>query len=142
DALKQDATYAVRSLLRRPAFTVTAILVLAIGVGANAAVLSVVDHIFLRPPAVVRAPDQLKRIVIAAQHGDASTNFQVRFSLPEARIIDSTISTAFPSTIFYRHKVPIASSGGLRRDVMSAWVTPTYFSVLGVPLYAGTDFGP
>src|SRR5262249_4014087 len=46
DALKQDASYALRSLIHRPAFTLTAIVVLALGVGANAAVFSVVDHIF------------------------------------------------------------------------------------------------
>ena len=76
DALMQDTAYAARSLLRRPAFTVTAILVLALGVGANAAVLSVVDHIFLRPPAVVRAPDRLKRVFVERQRADNSTYFR------------------------------------------------------------------
>ena len=144
DALRQDTAYAARALLRRPAFSVTAILVLALGVGANAAVMSVVDHIFLRPPAVVRAPDRLKRVFVERQREDNSTYFQVRFSLPEARIIDSTISSggAFPSTIFFRRQMPFASTGSTKRSVMSAWVTPSYFSVLGVHLYAGTDFAP
>jgi len=143
DALTQDTAYAVRALLRRPAFTITAILVLALGVGANAAVLSVVDHIFLRPPAVVHAPDRLKRVFVERQRDDSSTYFQVRFSLPEARIIDSTVSRggAFPSTIFFRRQLPFGSSASVKRSVMSAWVTSSYFSVLGVRLYAGTDFG-
>ncbi len=142
DALRQDAVYAVRALLRRPAFSVTAILVLALGVGANAAVFSVVDHIFLRPPAVVRAPDRLKRVFVERQRTDGSNYFQVRFSFPEARIIDSTIRDAFPSAIFYRRQAPLALSTGATRPVMSAWITTAYFSILGVKLFAGTEFGP
>lgn len=52
DVVRQDLRYPVRGLLHRPAFAASAILVLAIGVGANASVLSGVDHLFLRQPAV------------------------------------------------------------------------------------------
>src|SRR6187549_1891712 len=44
-----DLTLAVRNLLRRPAYTVTAVLLLALGAGANAAVFSVVRGVLLRP---------------------------------------------------------------------------------------------
>jgi len=142
DAIRQDTGYALRGFVRRPAFAVTAILVLALGVGANAAVLSVVDHIFLRPPAVVRAPDALRRVFVERQRQNGSTYFQVRFSFPEARIIDSTITQAFPSTIFYRQRVSLALDAEAARPVMSAWVSPSWFSVLGVRLFAGTDFAP
>ena len=44
-----DLTLAIRHLLRRPAYTVTAVLLLALGAGANAAVFSVVRGVLLRP---------------------------------------------------------------------------------------------
>lgn len=141
DALRQDVGYAVRGFLHRPVFAVTAVLVLALGVGANAAVLSVVDHIFLRPPAGVTAPNALKRVFVERQRENGETYFQVRFSFPEARIIDSTITGTFPSTIFFRRRASIDPQVDAPHMGMAAWVSPSWFSVLGIRLHAGTDFG-
>lgn len=49
DVLRQDLGYAVRSLRRTPGFALTAVLVVALGVGANTAVFSLADFIFVRP---------------------------------------------------------------------------------------------
>jgi hypothetical protein len=49
DILGQDLRYAVRSLRRTPGFTVTAILVSALGIGATTAAFSVADHVLVRP---------------------------------------------------------------------------------------------
>ena len=141
DVLRQDVRQALRGLVRRPAFAATTILVLAIGVGANAAAFAVVDHLFLRPPAVVHEPAELKRIFVTRRRDNGTEYFQVRFSLPEARLIDSMVSRRFPSTMFFRRDLPVQIGDGASHSLSTAWVSPTYFSVIGVPLLAGSDFG-
>jgi predicted permease len=49
DILRQDLTYSVRSLVRAPSFAITAILVTALGIGANTAAFSVADFVLIRP---------------------------------------------------------------------------------------------
>ncbi len=141
EGLAQDFAYAVRALSRRPVFTISAVVALALGVGANAAVMSVVDHIFLRSPAGVREPNGIKRIFVERERKNGSTYFQVRFSFPEARIIDSTLRAGYASAIFYRRQVPFEPHSNEKRRVMSAWITPSYFDVLGVKLLRGSSFG-
>ena len=141
DALAQDLRYATRALLNQPAFTATVTVILALGIGANAAVFSVVDPLFFRMPAGVRDARQVKQIYVEKRPPGRETYYQARFSLPEARFIDSSIAAAaLPSAIWFRQDAEVQVHGGAARPARIAWVTPTFLSVLGVRPYAGTDF--
>ena len=61
DILAQDVRYAVRSLRRTPGFTITAIVVAALGIGATTATFSIADHVLLRPLPFAD-PDRLVRL--------------------------------------------------------------------------------
>ena len=71
DALVQDTVYAVRSLLRARGFTTTVVLTLALGIGANSAIFSVVDAVLLRP---LPFPDAGRVVNVA---WDGSDNLQL-----------------------------------------------------------------
>ena len=68
--LRQDLTYAIRKLRSSPAFTVTAIVTLALGIGANAAIFSVVDGVLIRPLPFPHA-EQLIRVYSASRTANA-----------------------------------------------------------------------
>src|SRR5262249_26949262 len=87
EALARDIRFALRSLLRAKALTCTVVLTLALGIGANAAIFSVVRSVLLRP-LVNRDPDRLLYIRQTAL-GIGTDN--LKFSMPEIRDLESRV---------------------------------------------------
>ena len=92
ELLRQDIAYTVRTLLRVPAFTTTAILILALGIGATTAAFSVTDHVLIRP-LPFKDPDRLVRF-----YQDQSYRGYSRMELSPANFRDwQRMSTSFES---------------------------------------------
>lgn len=62
EALWQDLRYAIRSLRRSPGFTITVVLTLALGIGANTTMFGVIDRLMFRPFAYMRDPSTVHRV--------------------------------------------------------------------------------
>jgi putative ABC transport system permease protein len=134
DRLSQDIRYALRQLTRSPAFTVTALLTLALGIGANTAIYSLLDQVMLRS-LPVHHPEQLVMLNFSGSdrgrtsaYGGESADY---FSYPMYRdlrdknsVFSGTIATDQVQVAVQWHNQPELVSGEL--------VSGNYFDVLGV----------
>jgi predicted permease len=126
--LLEDLRYAARMLLKNPGFTAVAVLTLALGVGANTAIFSMVDWILLRP-LPVKDPQQLT--VLAFQQGH--TGFmQNTFSIAEYRDIRSQMDSSFSDVFSYQIGMDGFSENGRPDRVVTGFVSGNFFSSLGL----------
>ncbi len=135
DTLLQDLRYATRQLARTPAFTVVAALTLAIGIGANTALFTLADAIFLRPLPEVHSDDRLVWIApynVAAGHA-------VYLSYPDFVDYRDSSGVFAQATAFARADLSI-SIGEKPERVLGAVVSGNYFSILGVRMAKGRGF--
>ena len=118
----QDVRYAGRMLIKSPGFTTIAVVTLALGIGANAAVFSVLNGIFFKA-LPVRSPEQLVHLT------PISDGRESEFSLAEYQYYRQH-TTAF-SDIAASSQVYMAD-GDDAREVDGAVVTGNFFEVLGI----------
>ena len=136
ERLTQDFRYAIRSLRRAPIFATVAVLTLALGIGANTAMFTVVRGILLRPLpfrdpgalfVVSHAPEQLRLLVGASMVDREYVNYR-------------RLTKTFASTTSYNTYPATLLGAGEPVRLQTASVGATFFSTLGVDPRLGRVF--
>lgn len=129
-----DLTYAGRRLSRSPGFTLTALVILVLGIGVNATAFSVVNALLLQPPPF----DAPERIVTVLQDNDGGTPNSTSYPA----YLDMAQSDAFESvSAFYSNQAFLQQDGQLV-SIMVEYATAPYLEVIGLAPTRGTWFGP
>src|ERR1700719_3858589 len=136
ETLLAAVRHSFRVLIKSPGFTIVAVLALALGIGANTAIFSVIDRVLLAP---LPFPDS-ERIMRVQRHfpnGDGSS-----VSIPKFMAWKN--SRAFQSMAAYDFgSVGMNLGSGDRRDPLNAvHVTAAFFDVFAVKPILGTTFSP
>jgi predicted permease len=133
DTLLADLRYTVRRLLQRPGFTIVAILTMALGIGANSAIFSIVNAILLRP-LPVESPGEL--VEIYSREGDEEP---VPNAYPDFLDIQER-DDLFTGVAGYTLDFLSMDVGDRTEVVLGEAVSGNYFEVLGIPAARGRTF--
>jgi predicted permease len=128
----QDLRYGTRVLLRAPGFTLVAALTLALGIGANASIFSLVNGLVLKPPAGIQAPDRLVQVARSYESAPRWDNF----SWPALQLI-RTEARALSGVAGHSDQVFVMGRGSETEQLLGQLVTGDYFDVLGVRPWVG-----
>jgi predicted permease len=128
----QDLRFAVRMLWKRPGFTLTAITVLALSIGANTAIFSLVHGVLLRP-LPYRQPERIVAIHETTTRGRATVS-------PPNFVDWQAQNSTFAVMDAYDSRVVTLSEGATPERIDAAIVGGTVFDVLGVPPLLGRTF--
>lgn len=132
EMLLQDIRYAARHLLRAPMFTTGAVALLAVGIGANTAVFTVVDAFLFRPPPWER-PEEVVRIYQDSDDGEPSSS-----SFPAFR--DMTAYDAFATVAAMTQSSAAWDAPDGPLQVRTEYATSGYLDVLGLAPRVGRWF--
>jgi putative ABC transport system permease protein len=141
DALRHDLAYALRQLARAPGLAVAVVATFALGIGANATMFGVIDRLLLRPPAHVRAPEELHRVEVNRTWRDQKFTM-TSFSYPSYLDFQNRVP-GFASVAMQTYPTPM--SLGLGRDarkINGILVSGTYFAALGTSAAIGRAILP
>ncbi|MGH7555249.1 MAG: ADOP family duplicated permease [Longimicrobiales bacterium] len=133
--LAADVRYGLRSLRRTPVYTATAVLALAVGIGANAFVFSFIDAVIFRPLAV-HEPERV--VAIFGEQGEATV---LGFSYPSFEDIRRNGNVFSDVAAFNEGPVSVADSVEAGVE-WAAFTSDNYFGMLGIRPERGTVFGP
>jgi putative ABC transport system permease protein len=132
-----DMRYGLRVLWKSPAFTIVAVLSLALGAGANTAIFSIVNAVLLRSLPFSH-PDRLVKIVANNQGVGAQ---DIGFSVPELDDLRTRAGVFEQVTVTWPTDVNLTGAERPQRLEAQA-VSPKYFSMLGISAHIGRVFGP
>ena len=141
DGLGTDVRLSIRSLARTRGFTLVAMLSLALGIGANAALFSVVHAAFMRPVPGVAEPDRVVELLVTSR-GRTMTEWTYP-DLEDVRAADTPIQTVAG----WKMRDGALVVGDASQRVRAMYASSGYFTVLGVrpalgrPFQASEDVG-
>ncbi len=137
DAFWRDLRFAARGLIRSPGFTAIAVLTLALGIGANTAIFSVVYSVLLHPLAYA---DPARLISIRAAYSATGAQ-DIPASQPEYHDFLQGVSALQELAAVYPISINLTGLGEPQR-IQASVVSDNYFRVLGVKPALGRDFTP
>ncbi|HKS27516.1 MAG TPA: ABC transporter permease [Pyrinomonadaceae bacterium] len=132
ETLWQDLRYSLRMLLKSPGFTLVAILALALGIGANTAIFSVVNAVLLRP-LPYKDPDRLVIFWEKSATQDTSISY---LNYQDWRDQNQSFEQM---TAFRRDSFNMTGAGDPER-LAGRMASASFFSTLGAKLFRGSDF--
>jgi predicted permease len=134
--LLQDLRFGARTLRRAPGFTLVAVLVLALGIGANSAMFTLVNALLLRPLA-----GRADEMVGLYSHDRTKPDSYRGFSYPNYVDIRER-NDVFEGLMAHTFAMVGLPDGDTTRRAFVEVVSSNYFDTLGVPLAAGRSFSP
>ena len=135
DRLLQDVRFAARSLVRAPGFTAIALITLALGIGANTAIFSIVNGVILRPLAYPK-PEQLMYLTTQFP----ALGFEQFWVSPPEYMEFREMNQSFAAVGAYRTAESNLTAGDRPLRVRTALVDEHLFAALGVPAAQGRLF--
>ena len=132
----QDLRYAVRTSAKNPALTVVAALALALGIGANTAIFSVIYSLIFRPLPGAADPGRLVSIALTEPEG----TYPHQLSYASFRDYSSLKDVFSGATVFTSIYAQFSSEGGSPERILPLLVSGDYFDVLGVKAARGRTF--
>jgi len=137
ETLFKDIRYGIRGLLKRPGFTVIALITLALGIGANTAIFSVVNAVLLRP-----LPFQKPEELVIVWEDLAFAGFPHNTPAPANYVDWKTQNQSFVDMAASRETSFNLTGDGEPERVSTYAVTANFFPLLGVQPLLGRSFTP
>jgi len=135
EGIQQDIRYGLRSLRQTPAFTAAVVLTLALGIGANTAIFSVVNGVLLRPLPY----GEPERLVVLRQTLAQPATPSLGFS--EKELLDYRAASQTLEGLVEYHTMSFTLLGGAEAQrVQTGVVSPDFFDLLGVTPLIGRNF--
>jgi putative ABC transport system permease protein len=138
DDLLRDLQYAARNLHRNPGFAVLAILIMALGIGANTAVFSVVNAVLLKPLSY-RDPDRIVTLSNSSTTREAPTALSEQVSIPDFQDWHDQ-SSSFDSMAYYSSHETAVLLGSTAEYARVTAVSSDFFRVFSVEPFIGRSF--
>ena len=138
ETIIQDLRHGLRMLAKNPGFTMVAVLSLAMGIGANCAIFSLVNAVLLKD-LPVKDPDMLARVIAYRRDSGRDFSYPVFRDISRRQQVFSEMAAS--GSLRLNH-VSLAGAGELQEldQIKGALVSANYFSLLGVNAIAGRVF--